>query len=523
MSRHKGPHQHLGIRAFLMLFLALVLAACNGTAKDISSAPAVTTAPPPSLASQEVAPAPIAVSVPQKLLRVEPVKGFVGDSFTITAEGLQAGQEIEFQWASWEGNYMTQALANSVQFQERTYEQKRVPLGRALPDAQGRVSTKFTVPEDFGEVHDIYAVAEGTDVARGGFRVLRSASIHPTEGPVGTPIYITVKGLGWKPFESTMALRYDNTYTGFISAVSTKGAAAFQIRAAGPAGNHIIQLTAASPGLPFLNNQQSGTAHIPYMDLRLPFTVTEDRGLPAEVVQWPEAPLVIRDGSAIPKAKTQPGISASLDPAAGPTRSRTVLRASGLPPNAEVEIHWVAGLDSDSRGLQSLAEIPVQKSSTGGDGSLSAAFEVPNEWGGWQLVKLTQGRNVLAEVPFYIEWSLVGVTPKRVKAGESFAVQIKGGGWTELDKGIAVTYDNSYIGYACSATSSGDITIGLAATGGPGSHLIDLYPMIYRHKGTHEPEYWNFELPQLTALQDHPGLALGYRLPVFRLAIEIVE
>ena len=29
---------------------------------------------------------------------------------------------------------------------------------------QGRVTAKFTAPEDFGEVHDIYAVIDGQDV-----------------------------------------------------------------------------------------------------------------------------------------------------------------------------------------------------------------------------------------------------------------------------------------------------------------------------------------------------------------------
>ena len=51
------------------------------------------------------------------------------------------------------------------------------PLGSALVDGQGRVSAKLTAPEDFGEVHDIYAVIDGRDAARGGFRILRSATL----------------------------------------------------------------------------------------------------------------------------------------------------------------------------------------------------------------------------------------------------------------------------------------------------------------------------------------------------------
>src|SRR5204862_7278692 len=98
--------------------------------------------------------------------------------------------------------------------------------------------------------------------ARGGLRILRSATITPAEGPVSTPITITVKGLGWTGFEQFMALRDDNKYTGETSAVATRGAAVFQIRASGPPAKHIIQLknsTAYAPGA-YLNTQQSPQA-----------------------------------------------------------------------------------------------------------------------------------------------------------------------------------------------------------------------------------------------------------------------
>src|SRR2546430_11707268 len=56
-----------------------------------------------------------------------------------------------------------------------------------------------------------------TTLFRSGFRILRSAALTPTEGPLGTPITVTVKGMGWQGFEQFMALRYDNKYTGEIS------------------------------------------------------------------------------------------------------------------------------------------------------------------------------------------------------------------------------------------------------------------------------------------------------------------
>ena len=40
-------------------------------------------------------------------------------------------------------------------------------------------------------------------------------------------------------------------------------------------------------------------------------------------------------------------------------------------------------------------------------------------------------------------------------------------------------------------------------------------------QGTAKPP-WLYQMPFLTALKDYPALELGYNLPIFRLAIEIV-
>jgi len=61
----------------------------------------------------------------------------------------------------------------------------------------------------------------------------------------------------------------------------------------------------------------------------------------------------------------------------------------------------------------------------------------------------------------------------------------------------------------------------LVASGEPGTHLIDLYPMLY--KGKSYTDLWSPQAPMLTFKRDFPGLALGYRLPAIRLAIEVVE
>lgn len=84
---------------------------------------------------------------------------------------------------------------------------------------------------------------------------------------------------------------------------------------------------------------------------------------------------------------------------------------------------------------------------------------------------------------------------------------------------MAITYDNACIGFSCGFNSNGDAETFLVATGEPGIHLIDLYPMIYQGHG--EPP-WGYQQTILTFKQDAPGLSLGYRLPAIRVAIEIV-
>lgn len=508
----------LAFTAFIGLFLA-----CGG--RGVSTVPSTETRPqqePPATASA-ASPAPILL----KQLKTEPPSGQIGGRFAVTGEGLPVGKAVEFQWVTWDGAYDMNILPENVQFFQRKFTEKRVPLGRATVDAQGRVSANLNVPDDYGESHDLYATIEAQDVARGGFRILRTATMTPTEGPVGTPITIVVKGIGAKLFDSTMSIRYDNKYTGFASGTTTRGTATFQIRAAGPVGKHVVQLMGAATALPYLNNDQSPTSYIPW-EWNWGFTVTRDAGPPQATIEWPEKSRVAQIDGTTPR--TTAGIAlaaphvARLEPSRGPILSQTRLRAEGLPPNGEVELFWVtvSGSDASPTGWN-LSEIPLQKAATNPDGSLNAALAIPEGLGGWHVVKLVQGTQVLKEVPFYVERSMIGVTPQRVKAGQKFNVQIKGIGWTDFDNGVGVTYDNAYIGFACGFGTGGDITLPLVATGGPGTHLIDLYPMIYQGgRGKAKPP-WTYQMPILTALEDGPGLALGYNLPIFRFAIEVVE
>lgn len=529
--RGRGWLSRIGL-ALLSGSLLGLLAACGGG--EEAAAPAATaTATPAAVASPAAtaAPSPAATAAatpaptptPLKLLKTEPEQVPVGGSFTMTGEGLPPGKSVEFLWATVDGSFATAVKAGSIEFHKPAFKEKRVSLGRATTDAQGRVTATFTVPEDYGEIHDIYLVADGQDVAKGGIRVPRVVTISPTSGPVGTPITIAVKGLGWAKFDQTMGVRWDNKYTGFITAITTKGTVVAQIRAAGPPGQHVIDVGDASAATPYLNAQQTPRRYkLP--QFRFTFTVTEDKGSPPLTVDWPDGTRVATV-STTPLTATggvlaAPGTSATLSPSAGPILSKPALRATGLPPDASVKFIWMTVAGNDLAGWNA-SEQSLGQATVGKDGSLNTAVEIPDGLGGWHTLRLVQGEKALAEVNYYVERSLVGVSPARVKVGEPFKVQVKGIGWTELDNGVAITYDNNYVGYACGFGSGGDVTFELIATGGPGTHLIDLYPMIY-NRGNMQWT-WDYGVPDLTFAQDHPSLALGYRLPAFRLAVEVVE
>ncbi len=511
-----------GLRGFRKLTLAAavillvgttaLLAACSG--QEVPTP----TGPPEG---------PAARAAPTvKALRLSPEKGPVGTAFTVEAEGLPPGRSVEFQWSTVEATYVLDAGPEDVVYQRRQFKEIRVPLGRAVVDDHGRVTATFAAPEDYGEVHDVYAVVDGQDVARGGFRIIRTATMTPTAGPVGTPITIVIKGLGWQPRECCVAVTYDNKYVGLVTAVTTRGTAVFQIRAAGPPGEHVIRLMGGSNATPYLNPEQSPIAHIPRFTFT--FNVTADNGPPPATLEWPETALTGPWDDGLPRT-TGSGSRASagvrVEPQAGPILSAATVRATGLTPGSEVDLYWMTAVGNRlSPSGWSLQEVPLARATVSADGTLTAPIQVPDGLGGWHAIKLVADRQVVGEAFYFVERSLVKVTPLRVRAGETFTVQIKGVGWTELDNGVAVTYDNAYMGFACGFNSNGDVTINLVATGGPGTHLIDLYPMVYRSGNRdHATEFWAFNVPFLTALRDHPGLALGYRLPIFRLAIEVVE
>ena len=216
--------------------------------------------------------------------------------------------------------------------------------------------------------------------------------------------------------------------------------------------------------------------------------------------------------------------AAKLSVTSGPILTKVGITASGLTPSVPVDLEWatVVGNRVNCTGTcWSSVQVPLGKPSAAADGSLSASFTVPDGLGGWHAVQLLQNGKVVAQVPYFVNRSFVSIS-KTVKAGQRFTIHLKGVGWTQIDNTLAVVYDNSLIGYGCGFNSQGDVTMNLLASGSPGTHLVDIYPMLY----TQQPAYAYPPLgmmPLLSFNRDAPGLALGYNLPAMHLAITVVK
>lgn len=458
-------------------------------------------------------------------LKTKPDVAPTGTAVTITGAGLPSSKDVRLVWMTANIRYILDPKPDSLDYLGRKVDKIAVALANTKTDARGAFSVKFKVPKDFGGLHDIYALVDGSQVAKGGFLLERVVKISPTRGPIGTPITVTVVGMGSPTYESVGSVLYDNRYTGAVSANTTRGFAVFKLRAAGGVGTHWIEYAGSSHTVPYLNMQQSP---VPWTDShRRKFTVTKDAGSPAASLEWPAAVQpTIDQRTTLLSSNVAPASTASvqLDSTAGPILTKVNVKAAGLAPNVPVALQWssVVGNRVNCTGTcWNFVNVPLGQGKAGADGTLSSAIQIPDGLGGWHVVQVVQNGQVKAQVPYFVKRSFVSI-PKVVKAGEPFIVELKGVGWTQIDNTVAVTYDNSYIGYACGFNSNGYVRIQLFATGEPGTHLIDLYPLLY----TQQPAYPYSQLgmvPLLGFATDAPGLAAGYELPAYRLAIQVVK
>ena len=432
----------------------------------------------------------------------------VGAEVRASASNLPASKPVELAWKTVTGGWV---IEDYYHFRGKKYEESSLELGRFNTDASGRLEARFVIPEDYGGVHDVVALVDGKPVAQNGVEVTQSFEMSPASGPIGTPIELRVKGLGWRTMESTWVVNWDNNLIGFVSAASSKGSAVARFRAAGPAGPHIVQVLTGYQGQGYLNHEQAPNSYLPRPDFMFQTTPGVSTLSAAYVEPYPRQP-VPETELKIASAKI------ALSPTQGPVGTRAMLRGEGFAPGKPLQLVWQTYVGSRVSGEgYGPSERPLEPVMVGANGRIDSSFTVPDDLGGLHGVELRDGDQMVARVFFSIETSIVSISPMSGPVGTPVTIHLKGVGWTEYDNIYVATYDNAYMGYACGFNTAGDVVINFTATGDPGEHIIDLYPGIYQGPAT-EPQLL-YRQPQLTYADDHPG----NKIPALRFRFRVTK
>ena len=498
------------------------------------------------------APVPVATA---KAITALPDNGIVGTPFKLSASGLPANAQVTLVWGTTDAAWRADVDPTTVNYRGTKYTKINVIMGTVTTDANGAFTFATKAPVDFGSVHDIYALVNGTVVGKGGFEIRRSVSISPTSGPIGTPITLTYSGLGASLYQSGSAVNYDNKLAGEMLALWTRGHGTATIIASGRPGMHYISIQDAI-GIQYMNILQSPVPNA--TGGTVAFRVTKDAGIIKPYFTWPEQVTPVADAhttlqvSAVDPSSTN--AVATLAPASGPVLSKTHLHVTGLPVDGSVDLKFstVVGSRVDcpngSTSCWKFNPLPIGTGTVTG-GVLDQDVTIPDNLGGFHVVQVMQGGKLMAQALFYVKESLdvfknasgkvvtlgvaradnspaklpagVGAPTYTFKQGEEFTISVRGVGWTQMDNTLNVTYDNSHIGYGCGFNSNGYMVIHLVATGEPGTHTIDLWPNLYSANPSFADTQYGM-LPLLSGGHDSPALALGYQVPSIHFTIKVI-
>jgi hypothetical protein len=434
-------------------------------------------------------------------LDVAPAHGPSGTRVTVTAEKLPANQEFQLVWRTVKGSWKIDNAA----YHGRDYQPVAYEIARVKSDEAGRLSANFVAPDDFGFSHDIVLQQGGRLLTQVAYSIDMTVKLSPESGPVGTPITVEVKGIGWRQLFNSWLLLVDNNFTGWMSAVTTSGSATFTIPATGSPGLHILEVLHGEFTFSYRNMQQAPEPDRPRW--ALPFTITAG---PPVLPPSPEHQdqKNVRMLEPVGELVATPRFSGIKEP--------VVVRGEGFEPGKSLQLNWTRAVGNRvaDRGWVEASSV-IAESKADAAGRVEFHFTAPDDLGGNHGLWV-ESNGVKKSGNFWIKATALSLDVASGPVGTTFRIHLKGVGWTETSNIYHVVYDNAYIGYGCGFNSQGDVELIMTATGEPGWHFIDLYPGIY--KGT-ETRPNNFRIPQLTYEADHPG----EDLPAFHFAFEVTS
>jgi hypothetical protein len=173
------------------------------------------------------------VQIANAKLALTPTQGPVGTRAMLHGEGFGGISTLQLVWQTFEGSRVS---GNGFEAREKV-------IAEISTGSNGKIEFPLIIPEDVGGLHRL-ALRDGEKtVALIHFAIETSiVSMTPMSGPVGTPITIHLKGVGWTEYDNIYVATYDNAYMGYVCGFNSHGDVVINFTASGTPGEHLIDL-----------------------------------------------------------------------------------------------------------------------------------------------------------------------------------------------------------------------------------------------------------------------------------------
>ena len=173
------------------------------------------------------------VQIANATLALSPTQGPVGTRAMLRGEGFAGVRRLQLVWRTFEGSRVS----------GNGFEPRENVIGEINVASDGKIEFPVVIPDDVGGLHGL-ALRDGEKTVGLAHFVIETSivSMTPASGPVGTPITIHLKGVGWTEYDNIYVATYDNAYMGYACGFNSHGDVVINFTASGAPGEHLIDL-----------------------------------------------------------------------------------------------------------------------------------------------------------------------------------------------------------------------------------------------------------------------------------------